>query len=111
MSYDTYQGVITANSTDGGTTWHVAPYACDIAANVGFSVSSGTGRVVSVAHGSAGDNALATAVTGALGTVGKVVAMTASAVPSLTSGEVFRVVQATCATSQVCGVTIVLTKT
>ena len=44
-------------------------------------------------------------------TIGKVIAMTASAVPSLTANEVFRVVQATCATSQVTGVTIVLTKT
>jgi len=108
---NTAQGVITTTSTDGGTTWHVAPYACDVTAYVTASVSSGTGRTVSVVHGSAGDNVCSAAIGGASGTVGVVFTMTASAVPSLTALEPFRVVQTTCATAQVSGVTIVLTKT
>ena len=104
------QGVMTVATTDGGTSWHVAPYACNVTGYVGLSVSSGTGRVISVVHGSAGDNALSIA-TGATGTIGKVLAMTASAVPSFTAGEIFRVVQATCATAQVSTCTIIMTKT
>jgi hypothetical protein len=110
VQQNTAQGVLQTASTDGGTTWHVSPYACNITASVALSVSSGTGRVVSVVHGSAGDNAASWAG-GASGTIGAVKAMTASAVPSLTAGEVFRVVQASCATAQISGVTIVLTKT
>jgi hypothetical protein len=86
-----------------------APYACTISANVVMTVSSGTGRVVSIAHGSAGDNALATAVTGATGTVALTVAMAASADVTCTASEIMKVTCATCATAQVYGVTMKMT--
>ena len=101
---------IPGSSTAAVTQWGVAPYACTVAGYVAWSVSSGTGRVVAVAHGSAGDNALSTGATGVTGTIGAVVAMTASADTTLSAGEVFRVTSASCATAQPVGVTIILTK-
>lgn len=88
--------------------YFAAPYACTVAGNVVMTVSSGTGRVVSVAHGSAGDNALATAATGVTGTVAKLVTMAASADVTMTANEIMKVTCATCATAQVYGVTLTL---
>jgi len=105
------QGVMSlAQQTDGGTGWHIAPYDCDVTGYVCLSVSSGTGRVVSVAHGSVGDDLMAWSG-GTTGTIGVVIALTASAVPSLTAQEPFRLVVGTCATAQLSSVTLVLTKT
>jgi len=89
--------------------YFAAPYACTISANVIMTVSSGTGRVVSVAHGSAGDNALATAVTGVTGTVAVLVAMAASADATCTANEIMKVTCTTCATAQVYGITLKMT--
>ena len=115
VSYDTNQGVMsfaTILAAGSSTTiWFVAPYACDITGYCSYVVSSGTGRTVSIAHGSAGDNVCATATAGATGTIGVVVGMVASAVPSAMAQEVMRVVTTTCATAQTYGVTLVLTKT
>ena len=110
VSYDTSQGVMNFWGTDGTTHWACAPYACDVSGYVILSVSSGTGRTVSVIHGSAGDNAMMWSG-GVTGTIGKVIAMTASAVPSLTALEPFRVVISTAGTAQLTGVTLILTKT
>ena len=115
VSYDTNQGVLNFETTlaAGSSTvmWFVAPYACNITGYCAFAVSSGTGRTVAVAHGSAGYNAVAIPATGTTGTIGKVITMTASAVPSATAQEVMRIVTSTCATAQSYGVTLVLTKT
>ena len=92
------------------TIWWVAPYACNLAGYVSLAVSGGTGRVIAVAHGSGGDNAVATATLGASGTIGVVVSMAASAVPSATALEPMRITIASCATAQTYGVTLVLTK-
>jgi len=89
--------------------YFAAPYACTVSGNVVMTVSSGTGRVVSIAHGSAGDNALATAVTGVTGTVAKLVTMAASADVTMTASEIMKVTCATCATAQVYGVTMKMT--
>jgi len=102
--------VVNAAGT-GLTMWWRAPFACDISGHVIYAVSSGTGRTVAVAHTSAGDNALATATAGVTGTIGVVVALAASAVPSATAGEIMRITTTTCATAQAYGVTIVLAKT
>ena len=112
---DTAEGILNFNIVNaagtGITQWFVAPYAATISANVTLSVSSGTGRTVAVVHGSAGDNALGLAATGATGTIGKVVALTASVVPTCTASEPMRIVTSTCATAQLYGVTLTFTKT
>ena len=97
----------------GSTTtfWWRAPFACNLSGYVIYSVSSGTGRTVSIAHGSAGDNALATGTAGVTGTIGIAVAFVASASASATAGETMRIVTTTCATGQNYGVCLVLTKT
>lgn len=99
------------SSTAAVTYWWRAPYACTLSGYVVYGVSSGTGRVVSVAHGSAGDNALATGTAGVTGTVGIAVAFVASASASCTAGEVMRIACTSCATVQNYGVTLVLAKT
>jgi hypothetical protein len=103
------QACLSVTSTDGGTDWITAPFAATITAYAALTVSSGTGRVIAVVHGSAGDNAVAMPTQGVTGTIGKVVTFTASAVPTCTAQEVMRVVQATCATAQVSAVTVVFT--
>ena len=103
---------IVMASTAAVTTWIVAPpYAATMTCDVGLAISSGTGRIVSVTHGSAGNDALALAAQGASGTIGVVVAMTASAVPTCSASEILRVVAGSCATAQTYGVTITFTKT
>lgn len=100
-----------ASTALGTAAYYTAPYACNVAGYVNFTVSSGTGRVVAVAHGSAGDNALATA-SGVTGSVGASVAMTASADTTFTAGEVMKFTVASCATAQgMVGLTVILTKT
>jgi len=91
------------------TQYFTAPYACTLSGYVNFQVSSGTGRSVSVAHGSAGDNALYTATQVTTGTIGVSVAFTASATATVTAQEVIKVTCTSCATAQVYGVTIVMT--
>ena len=112
---DSKTGVLTwsviAPAGSAITTWFVAPYACNISGWVALAISSGTGRIVSIAHGSAGDNAMATADTGVSGTVGTVITMAASASASATAQEVMRVVTTTCATAQTYGVTLLLART
>ena len=114
-SYDTSHAVVSIllapAAAAAQTVYFTSPYACDIAAVCNFGVSSGTGRTVSVVHGSAGDNAFATTSTGVTGTVGVAVTMTASALPSATSGEILSITSTTCATAQEFGVTLTLTKT
>lgn len=115
VSYDTYQGVmthawVTASTAVAPSYYYTAPYACSVAGYVNFAVSSGTGRIVAVSHGSAGDNALATA-SGISGSIGASVAMTASADVTFTAGEVMKCSLASCATVQTeVGLTILLTK-
>lgn len=105
----TFWSTLAAGSST--TIWWTAPYACNISGRVVYAVSSGTGRTVSVAHGSAGDNALATATAGVSGTVGAVVAMVASASASATAWETMRIVTTTCATAQTYGITLLLART
>jgi hypothetical protein len=93
------------------TYWIRAPWACNLSGYVIYGVSSGTGRTVSVAHGSAGDNALATETAGVSGTVGVAVLFVASASASATAGETLRIVTTTCATAQNYGVMLVMAKT
>lgn len=101
---------LSGSSTAAQVQWGVAPYDCSVEGYVAWTVSSGTGRVVAVAHGSAGDNALSTGTTGVTGTIGAVVAMTASADTTFSAGEVFRITCTSCATAQPVGITVILTK-
>lgn len=103
---------VTTTSTVVTTYWWRAPYACNLSGYVIYGVSSGTGRTVSVAHGSAGDNALATGTSGVTGTVGIAVAFVASASASATAGETMRfVVVGSTVTAQQFGICLVLAKT
>jgi hypothetical protein len=104
---------VTEASTAANTQYIVAPIAGAVTGYAALSVSAGTGRVVSVALGSAGDNLCATAVTGVTGTIGASVVMSASSGGNTcTAGQALRVVLASCATAQVqVGVTVVFTPT
>lgn len=105
-----YHSIATSSTVVTTRFWR-APYACDLSAHVQTMVSSGTVQVVSVAHTSGGDNALSLAF-GTTGTVGVAQALTASAVPSATAGEVMRFVVVGCTvTAQLYGITLVLAKT
>ena len=115
VQQNTAQGVmqhswVTASTAAASDYYFTAPYACSVSGYVNFAVSSGTGRIVAVAHGSAGDNALATA-SGVTGSIGASVAMTASADVTFTAGEVMKCSLASCATTQTeVGLTVMLTK-
>jgi hypothetical protein len=86
-----------------------APYAASLSGYAVFSVSSGTGRVVTVNDGSAGAELGTTAITGVTGTIGAVIAFTGSA--NVTAGQALRINLASCATAQVqVGLTLALTK-
>jgi len=91
------------------TTYFTAPYACTLSGYANFAISTGTGRTVSVAHGSAGDNVMATATQVTTGTIGVAVAMAASATATVTAAEVIKVTCTSCATAQVYGVTVIMT--
>lgn len=103
-----------AQATTAAASYYIAaPIAGAVTGYVSFSVSSGTGRVVAVSDGSAGDNLCATAVTGVTGTIGAVVAMTASSGGNTcTAGQSLKVTIASCGTAQVqVGATVVFTPT
>lgn len=100
---------IAQATTAAVDTYMVAPYNASFSGYVVFSVSSGTGRVVTVNAGSAGAELGTTAVTGVTGTLGAVVALTGSA--NVTAGQALRINLASCATAQVqVGVVINWTK-
>ena len=102
---------VLAATTAAASQYIVAPIAGNVTGYVAFSVSAGTGRVVSVSDGSAGDNLCATAVTGVTGTVGAVITMSASSGGNTcTAGQALKVALASCATAQVqAGVTVLFT--
>jgi len=108
-----YTAVTT--STVATTAFWRAPYACTISGYAqATAISTATTQSVTVAHTSAGDNALAItgATLGAVGTVGLPVIFTASAVPSATAGEVMRfVVVGSTATTQTFSISLALAKT
>jgi hypothetical protein len=109
---DTYRCILAFTTSEDTTKWIVAPpFAASLSGKVVCSVSSGTGRLVAVAHGSAGDDAIAIPATGVTGTIGAVVTMVASATATCTASECLRLVTGSCATAQVYGVTVVFAKT
>jgi hypothetical protein len=113
VQQNTAQGAIVlllaGVSTAAQTEWGIMPYACNVSGYVVLSVSSGTGRAVTVEHGSAGDVALTTGAQGVSGTIGAVLTFTSGTV-AFTAGEAYRVAMTSCATAQPVGVTIILTK-
>jgi len=100
---------IVAAAGSAITMYFTAPYACTFSGFLNTHVSTGTGRSVSIAHGSAGDDIMAVAAFVTNGTVGVSVAFTASATATVTANEVVKVSCTSCATAQVYGVTIVMT--
>ena len=107
-------GIIThmfnqASTATLTSVYYTAPYACNVSGYVTYSLTGGTGRLVSVAHGSAGDDALAlSSNTGALAQL----ALTASANVAFAAGDSIRVHFDSCGTAQTyVGLTILLTKT
>ena len=93
-----------------GTFYITVPSACTIGSGyLNCSVSAGSGRSMTVSHGSAGDDLMAVATFTSNGTIGVAIAFTASATTTVTAAEVLKVSWTSCATAQHYGITMVMT--
>ena len=94
--------------TGAVTQYFVAPYNCTLSGYVCLGVSAGTGRIVTIGHGSAGANALTIAATVSSGTPGVKVAFTTS-LATVAAAEIMRVTCTAENTAQAHGVTVIMT--